>query len=323
MGGLVWFWNDLRSLDFCCNDVERFWDWLRAYDTVAESRSTTIRNLGLLVAATIALPLALWRSIVAGRQAKTANQALLNERYQRGAEMLGDENLSVRIGGIYALQQLAGDFPELYHVNVMRVFCAFVREPTKAHRSETVPESSVKQDGERRPMRADVEAVMQAISYRSSRGISLEQSEKPGVLYFRDADLRHLEVVCANLSRARLTLVKLSDAELPYADLSGARLRQAKLVRANLTRSNLSGALLWGADMKGTVLRDVNLSGADFRSRTARSFGCTGPAHGLTQAQLDEATATSENQPKLDGVVDAETGKPLVWRSPNSPIGVD
>ena len=38
-----------------------FWDWLRG----DESGSTTIRNLGLVLAAIAALPLAIWRSIVA------------------------------------------------------------------------------------------------------------------------------------------------------------------------------------------------------------------------------------------------------------------
>ena len=60
-----------------------FWCWLVA----DESGSTTIRNLGLVIAAIVALPLAIWRSIVAERQAataqrqsETAQSSLLNER---------------------------------------------------------------------------------------------------------------------------------------------------------------------------------------------------------------------------------------------------
>ena len=44
------------------------WAWLIA----GESGSAIIRNLGLVIAAVIALPLAVWRSVVADRQAKTA-----------------------------------------------------------------------------------------------------------------------------------------------------------------------------------------------------------------------------------------------------------
>ena len=104
-----------------------FWEWLGA----GESGSSTIRNVGLVGAGLIALPLAFWRSIVADRQAKTAQQSLLNERCQRGAEMLGNGVLSVRLGGIYALQRLAEERPEQYHLQIMRLFCAFARQPHK------------------------------------------------------------------------------------------------------------------------------------------------------------------------------------------------
>ena len=103
-----------------------YWDWLRA----GESGSTTIRNVGLLIGAIIAMVLAVWRSRVAGRQAATAERGLLNDRFQKGAEMLGSDVLAVRIGGIYGLTHLAREHPHQYHVQVMRLFCSFVRGGT-------------------------------------------------------------------------------------------------------------------------------------------------------------------------------------------------
>ena len=107
-----------------------FWCWLVA----DESGSTTIRNLGLVVAAMIGLPFVIWRSIVADRQAATAQRqseiaqsGLLNERYQKGAEMLGSEVLAVRLGGIYALEALARENSGNYHRQIMNLLCAFVR----------------------------------------------------------------------------------------------------------------------------------------------------------------------------------------------------
>ena len=104
-----------------------FWGQLHGED---ESGSTTIRNIALILAAPIALVLAIWRSIVAERQAETNQRGLLNERYQKGAEMLGSGVLSVRLGGIYALRRLAEEHPE-YHIQIMGLFCAFVRHPTE------------------------------------------------------------------------------------------------------------------------------------------------------------------------------------------------
>ena len=83
-----------------------FWGQLGA----DESLSSTIRYIVLAAAGAIALPLAFWRSITADsqsntalkqsatalsladaalRQADTAHRGLVNERYQKGAEMLG------------------------------------------------------------------------------------------------------------------------------------------------------------------------------------------------------------------------------------------
>ena len=38
------------------------------------------------------------------------------------------------------------------------------------------------------------------------------------------------------------------------------------------------------------------------------------PAHGLTQAQLDLARADPDRPPKLNGVVDDDTGGRMLWR---------
>ena len=160
----IWFWLVVVALLLVAIAVlsivylswlEGFWNWLRegtVTQAVAEeeiitkeSNSTTIRNIGLVVGGMIAIGLAVWRSRVAERQADAAQQqaimsqqqadlaqrGLLNERYQRGVEMLGSAVLSVRIGGIYALRSLAEDYPEQYHIEAMRSLCAFVRNPTK------------------------------------------------------------------------------------------------------------------------------------------------------------------------------------------------
>ena len=95
----------------------RFWEELGDNN---EALSTTVRNVGLVIGGVIAILLAVWRSTVAARQVDTAQQSLLNERYERGAEMLGNGVLSVRLGGIYALNRLAQEHPEQYHLQISR-----------------------------------------------------------------------------------------------------------------------------------------------------------------------------------------------------------
>ena len=74
-----------------CGTLETYFSW-RYWDNLGsdmESLSTTIRNVALVIGGSAAILLALWRSRVAERQAASAEGSLLNERYQKGAEMLG------------------------------------------------------------------------------------------------------------------------------------------------------------------------------------------------------------------------------------------
>ena len=162
-----------------------FWEVLHSEQ---DSVSTTIRNLGLLIGGAIAIVLAAWRSKVAEGQADTAQQSLLNERYQKGAEMLGSEVLAVRLGGIYALQQLAAEEPLRYHVNVMRLFCAFVVHASKdtdaiTHQSatENVADHGVVWAGpdSNLPIRADIQAAMDAICRRRKDAAIMGETCRP------------------------------------------------------------------------------------------------------------------------------------------------
>ena len=204
-----------------------------------------VRNLGLVVAGMIALPLAVWRALVAEHQARvaadkaeTARRSLLNERDQKAAEMLGSALLSVRLGGIYALQTLAAEHPPHYHLGVMRQFCAFVRNPPSP------PPNSTAAGLEPVPVGEDVRAVMNAIGARSDAGIAIEQEEKGFML----------DLVGVNLSGVNLRKAKLSGADFRKADLSGADFRKADLRRANLSEADLTMALVHEADLSGAYL---------------------------------------------------------------------
>ena len=266
-------------------------DWL----SNVESWSAIIRNFGLVIAAGIALPLAIWRSIVASRQATTAQLGLLNERYQKGSEMLGNKGLSVRLGGIYALARLARERPRDYHVQIMGFLCAFVRhasrkagevaESIKGDDSTQIVESDGGSHEEviDRPVGEDVQEAMRAICNRSEAQIEIEQVAK---------------------LRSNLVGANLSGADLQDVDVAGVNLRNANLSGAYLWNANLSGADLQDAYVSGAMLSNANLSGANL-----------GVYNGLTQEEIDQAVADSDKPPDLiGGAVDANTGEPLVWR---------
>lgn len=123
----------------------------------------------------------------------------------------------------------------------------------------------------------------------------------------------------ANLSQARLVHTNLSRTNLVGANLQGAVLSEAVLIDADLIYANLRDTSLADADLTGAKLQNAilananlmgaNLSGADFISGGVQSKSC-----GLTQRQLDSACADPDCPPLIEGLVDAETAKPLVWR---------
>ena len=336
------------------------WGWLNSSTSGTEANSTTLRNVALILGGVLALAFGVWRGLIAERQAhaaqhqvETAQHSLLNERYQKGAEMLGSSVLTVRLGGIYALQRLAEEYPDRYHNQVMQLLCAFVRHPI----GQEIPESgqmqrasceeeTKEQQGDPFPAaREDVKSAMTVISIRDERRIQLEK-QAGFTMNLRDADIRGLSLPDTNLSGADLTGAKLcgvnfwganlASAKLTYADLCctrdavadaglavmGASLEEHDSQATIMIDADLSHADLSGANLSNALLVYANLTGSQlFTTKMSGSdlsqarFSTNGqnPAEGFTQADLNEARADTSGSPELDGVVDAITGQPLVW----------
>ena len=103
----------------------RFWDFLFDGD---EAVSATIRNLVLIWGAPLAMGLAVWRSIVAQKQAEISQAGLLSARYQSAVEMLGHDLVAVRIGGIQALRDLACEHYVEYQRAVLYILDVYQNE---------------------------------------------------------------------------------------------------------------------------------------------------------------------------------------------------
>ena len=164
------FWDRLNSItEIRTEELETGVKTIRT-ETV-ESNSTTIRNVGLVVGGIVAVMLAMWRSLVAQRQADatlrqasavffqaktaerqstTALRSFLNERYEQGSSKLGSDDPTVRMEGIDMLERLAREHPSEYHVQVIKRLSLFVRTSVSSLR-----------------LREEVAAAMAAIGSRS------------------------------------------------------------------------------------------------------------------------------------------------------------
>ncbi|MBC6440234.1 MAG: pentapeptide repeat-containing protein [Rhodospirillales bacterium] len=308
-------------------------------------KSDSLSDLVLVLAAVIGLLLAGWRSVVANEQAKIANEqakianrqaetaneqakianrqadtserGLRNERYQKGADMLGSATLATRMGGIYALERLAQDHPEDYHVQIMQLLCAFARHPTESEGARAVDSANDATNSKHADQGCptDVEAAIRAVSecrkrlsgqggladIEASLRLNLSGANLSGA-NLSGADLTNANLPDANLSRANLRDAILYNTILHHANLSGADLTDANLSRANflgaallganLTDANLNGANLNGALLDGANLNGAALFGADFNGAALGGADLTGA--GLTEADLSGALGLTQ-----------------------------
>ncbi len=226
---------------------------------------------------------------ISQQQVQASHDLLISNQIAKGFEQLGSDKIEVRLGGIYALEDILNMPPPDktspdYRQPVLEALCAFVREHT------------IGMIVAKRPT-TDVQAVLTVIGRRPEefRLVDLKDAVVPGAALLKasltqagltGANLSEAELIggeligaylsSANLSGANLVSANLSGAGLVSANLSGAWLGSANLSGANLSGANLSGALLVGANLSGAYLSDAILSSANLRDADLSDADLTG-----------------------------------------------
>lgn len=239
----------------------------------------------------------------------------VTERFTRAIELLGSDEMNVRLGAIYSLERLAQDSRSDIPA-VVEILGAFTRNrapyygkrPRISSSSVPRPQQGVPgADGFPRPPE-DVQAAVTVLSRRR-----YGQSAPP-------ADLQTTYLLGANLTDAKLSGSKfqgslLDGAFLTNADLKGADLRLAILSWAwapdvDLRETRTSGtdfrdAVLWGAKFGPVVdadFRNASLSGADFKGVDAGSSN-------FEEASLDDADLRGADLSDAIGLTLGQIGK--------------
>ena len=248
-------------------EEKTIWSLLR--DDIKENKAETIRNLAIPVGLFIGIILAGWRSYTSHVQSNTSIEqtkisqlGLNSERYQKGAEMLGNKKLSIRMSGIFALEELARNHSEDYYIQIMTLFREFICHPP-LHTEKN-------QEYDHQVYPRDVEQALR--SYGKCRADFFRKNElnikEEFMLNLENANLEHMTAKYMNLrwvslSHANLTRVTLEDSDLTEASLNGATLIRARLVNVDLTDAKLSGADLTDADLICAILVRANLDYAN------------------------------------------------------------
>jgi hypothetical protein len=264
------------------------WDWKTLTGSESPNLVEAWRNIGFIALGIVGVGLATWRSILAHQQNQNAiaqrrisERGMNVERYQKGAQMLESDELSVRIAGIYGLRELAISDPKESYIIVQSLLFAFIREKSRARKprpletddqaEDAAEESTIYED-----LSLDILEALDATkalrkAVHDARHLEKEAQWRPSLA---SANLSGARLVGATLPGANLIQTNLSGAILFDANLSGAILFDANLPGANLSfpdlsravlaGANLSGATLHCANLSGTYLRHANLSGANF-----------------------------------------------------------
>jgi uncharacterized protein YjbI with pentapeptide repeats len=267
---------------------------------------------------------------------RLAREGHITERFTRAIDQLGatdeanNKKLEIRLGGIYALERIAGDSlamensPGRDYRTVMEVLTAYVREisPQAAGPSnkssnaaslsnEATDEASEGTEWvtlpEPRHPTPDIQAILGVLSrvqasvpeeHRTS--LDLRRADLQGA-DLRGAQLQGAYLPEANLQGAGLLYAQLQGAYLPHADFQGADLQGANLIeaqlqgaylQANLPHADFQGAHLTYAQLQGANLREANLQGANLRE--ANLQGANLREANLQWANLQGAAVTDE-----------------------------
>jgi Pentapeptide repeats (8 copies) len=215
-------------------------------------------------------------------QIKASGDQLISQQVSKGFELLGDDKLARRLGGIYALEGVM-NASEQYYQPVLEALCAFVRDNAKAKIAKEPPAT-------------DIQAALTVIGRRAAGQGYIDLSSA----YVPKADLRIANLTAANLRSADLPGAKLRSANLSHADLTHADLTRADLTAANLRSANLPGVNLGGADLfranlTAANLADANLADANLTGANLTNADLTA-ATGLSQDQLDKACGDKETK---------------------------
>lgn len=179
---------------------------------------------------------------------RVSQEGQITDRFSRAVDQLGSDDLTIRLGGIYALERIARDSPRDYGP-VMEVLTAFARqEAPVAGNAALTPVTAAPR------VQPDVGAVLKVIGRRTPAQIEVELEEGAGCL-----DLTGISAVGANLIEANLR-----NTCWDRSDLRAAQLQRADLTGTTFNSSNLGQqASLSGADASGSSFSNANFAASD------------------------------------------------------------
>jgi len=208
---------------------------------VNDVRDTLLQGL----AAAVALGGVGLGGVMTLRQIRVTREGQFIDRFSKAIDQLSSDHLGTRMGGAYAMEQIAEAAPS-YRGHIGALLASFVRQNAPWPPSRPPEEVDAERQRYTGGLRDDVGAAMAALSRRAMilPGTSIELEK---------VDLRGADLAGCDLSRFCFAGSNLEGANLSGCDLTGATFSGAILKDADITGATLTGADFDGAEPPGTA----------------------------------------------------------------------
>lgn len=169
------------------------------------------------------------------------------DQYMKAVDQLKDNNIAVRLGGIYSLEKIMNSTAieaKVYHNSIIELLCAYYRQ-----------ERSYSKD----------EEIKDTVDYFNNRDQGAELPEK----YWKGQPTEFQAILTILGRRADFEdeiRIDLHSSSLIYADLCNGNFRNADLSYANIYRADLINTNLDNADFTNSSIKESNVFGASFRN---------------------------------------------------------
>jgi hypothetical protein len=208
---------------------------------VNDVRATLLQGL----AAVVALGGVGLGAVITLRQIRVTREGQFIDRFSKAIDQLSSDHLGTRMGGVYAMEQIAEVAPS-YRGHIGALLASFVRQHAPWPPSRPPEEVDAERQRYHGGLRDDIGAAMAALSRRAmilpGSGIELEK-----------VDLRGADLAGHDLSRFCFAGSNLEGANLSGCDLTGTTFSGASLKDADITGATLTGADFNGAELPGTA----------------------------------------------------------------------
>ncbi len=217
-----------------------------------------------------------------------AEDRLINERFEKAVEHLGNDKCATRLGGMYTLHSIAAKYPEQYCDEGLNILAAFIQDRC-AHFEDCLSSKNINgityiTDGERSGKKSDSGIFIDIQTCFSMIGeltkqkqggiseISLRRTNLIGLQIKSKEFHLMVELSSAYLSRVDFTMTKFLDARFMDSTLANVCFDSTELECSSFQRSTMQDVSFRDAKLKNTLFNCSKIQATSFeRAKLAQA----------------------------------------------------